>query len=196
MRLTRHRQFFSQENGSLTRHTRSGFSLVEVIAVLLLLAMLAGTAALAMEGRAQQSRAEDILAALTKIDQHARHHAAASGDPITLTIDTQTDTLTLTAQTDTGPVHLDTYTLPGATQIKQAWLLRHHQQVSRPQTVIAYRPNGSSPTFGLTLQHEHPHESPTTTEMLFAGLSGQQTIFDDENHLQDILAPLTGHNAD
>lgn len=174
---------------------RRGFTILELSVVLALMAIMVGVATVSMNGRLRGAHADQALEAVRALDHRARHDARTGPGEITLRLDTRAGKVGVADHRDDETV-VDEYILPEGLVIEDAWVLLDARLVRRKTLSIPIGPHGTSATYGLTIRSEDEDGGHTTNALLVAGVSGQFTVFNDEDEVLDILSQAAGHDAD
>lgn len=161
------------------RESRLGaqaFTLIELTAVLVILALLSAAAVVTFGVPLQRARSADAVASLRSFDAYARQAAGRFNRPSQIIIDLDRQMLTRTAA---EPLHL-----PQVLRIAEVRLAAHRQ--TSGQVKIPCSAAGLTPSYGLHLTGPE-----TDRWILVAGLSGQITEIDDERSLDNLLRALS-----
>jgi len=176
------------------RDAGRGFTLVELAAVLVLLAVIGGTAALSLRGLGQVARTEDVVERLAAWDRQCRLLAMQSGQPVRMTVDLEDATLTRAWQSDRGDREPSGWALP------RGYRLEALEQETRiagsgvDDRRVTFSPAGHSPSYALGFTDPRGRRG----WFFVAGLSGQWKVWDDKQPIDAILDELAaaGANAD
>ena len=157
---------------------RQGFTLLEILAVLTIMALMVGLAGYSLHGVLHRATHQQTLDAFIAFDAAARDRASRAGRPIRLDFEAQRvvaawqKTRGVSGQSDlhagafpTG-YHITMRALGGAPDRNR----------------LAINAQGRSPSYRVKV------EAPdgTTRWIVICGLSGQAKVFDDENVVDDI----------
>lgn len=196
---------------------RRGFTIIEVMAVVVLIGVLAGMAALSMINDARRATRQDVIARLTDADATARLAAKRLG-PTTLRIDLDQQKLWLVTPDPTTreprPGHVMRLA-PDYRITEVAWVdpqpadarnARPRQTLTHDAGTVElpYSGEGMTRTYVLRLQGpgidpdtgEQAPERERTTWLLFSGLTGQTVINDEPETIDNLLALLTRTRPD
>lgn len=153
---------------------RRGFTLIEVMLVLLIAGLLAGAATLRLTHSLQQRTIEDVVEQVWQLDELARTRALRSGEPVVLHWDLERQIMWL------GEEHTTAWAKTVFSKVK---LTTVHVPRQR-DTVIRYGSSALSNSFAVAI------EDPTGNRrlLLVCGWSGQKQLVQDEKKALDILA--------
>ena len=157
-----------------------GFSLVELIAVLLIISIVAGAVMLRVQGPLHSTQMRDVIDQVRNFDLPTRSYALEQDRPVHLVVDLAAGEL---SRTDTQGTQLlgEPLKLPLGCRI--ARLLVRGEDVSTGSIAIGFSRLGLSPSYAVLL------EGPGNRRqwILVAGLSGEIVEIDDEQEVQNIL---------
>ena len=165
------------------------FTLVEVIAVIAVLGLLAGATAWSMADDVRQSSLNDAVDRVAHIDRSARAASIRFGQPGELVMDMQQQTLTRSlgrgfAVTEAHPVHID-----GPATVDRVLILSHRRPIvertEHDTARITYTAAGRSRSYAVRVSLGANH-----TWLLVAGLTGHVTRLDDLDDPQSLLNEL------
>ena len=166
----------------MTRITmkRFGFTLIEIIAVIAIMAILSGAAVLSLAHTASQHSFEAVQQELQQIDSLARSAARQGGHAQQIVFDLNNNAI-LWPQSDTG-TPLTMMRLPEADQLQ---VRTADDTISRGQVPIDYSPLGYSQTYALGLTRKDRSDW-----MIVAGLSGGVFWTTSNDHVDAIFQSL------
>jgi len=164
---------------------QSGFTLIEIAVVLVLMALLATVTAVSARGMIGGATQQEVLAQIQSLDAQARRHAQETGRSVSLELDTTTNRLTLTQDQQQRAVALAQYELPRGYTLGQAWRWRGDARDMQTRIAVTYDPHGVAPTWGVTLAGIG---SDQPTSLLVLGSTGQTTFWENDGQVQDILS--------
>lgn len=150
----------------------SGFTLVEVIACLIILGLISGVAVVSLRGLRERATLEDVIAKLEAWDRHSRDLSLHTGSILTITCDLDRGVLVRASDRDShdGEARL---LLPRRVQISEAWI-EGSGMATRGEAAWAYDTSGASPSYALKLT-----DSATGLRWLvFSGLTGHCSLVD------------------
>lgn len=170
-----------------------GFSLVELMVVLTILALAATLAAVSLAGPARTVARQDVLDRLVHEDELCRRHAQRHNVTMELLIDLDNQRLqrrivgehtAAAAQQTMAP-----WTLPQGYTVTNL-IIQGHGPVQR-QAAIHYAPQGRSLSFAIQIASPPDELNQRTRQwLLIAGASGQVVPLDDEEAVDRVFALL------
>lgn len=172
-----------------------GFTVMEVMVVLVLMALVSGTAALAMHQRLRRADQTQVVAALKVLDQRARYEAGVSDRAVSVVVESDGRSVVVVADADGRESVLDRCALPPNLRVQEAWVLQHGKRLERDPLMVGFARDGSGPTYGLTLTIEASGGEKERIAVVFIGACGQMLVFEDEDEVLDILSAVTRHDA-
>ncbi len=171
---------------------RSGFTILELTAVLLLTALLTGVVVASLNGAQRAAGLREAVAMLREADAEARGLARDTGEAAALKVDVVKQQLR-TYPTADARRPMGTYRLPPRVKLRGCQLQGEaaHRLGSREQ-VLRFDAGGAGPTYGLALSVEGESD----VYLVIAGVTGQFTEVKDEERMRSILAALPRGDAD
>jgi prepilin-type N-terminal cleavage/methylation domain-containing protein len=167
------------------RRPHRAFTLVEQIVVIVVIGLLAAAVAMSFSVPVAKVRAQDAVQAVRMLDEGARTQARRSGQAVQIVIDLSERTL---ARRDAAGETVFQVRLPSEIEIDR--LRSGAEDVSSAEAVVTCSPLGLTRTYAVHLR------GPGLDQWLvFAGLSGEATVIQDEATLDSIFAPTRGHDA-
>ena len=157
--------------------SKSGFTLIEMCAVLVLTALLMTAAFYSASSPRGKVDLDSALARLEKLDRMARLEAKRNGQA-RLHLDVDANRLEVTAVAKDERV-LTSCPLPSGIVLK---LPRSNVEEVREEQRVDYHGNGCSPTYGVEIA-----DGTLVKWILIAGDSGQVTLFDKRESLDAVL---------
>jgi prepilin-type N-terminal cleavage/methylation domain-containing protein len=182
---------------------RRAFTLIEVLAVVALLGLLAGATAWSLAGAAQRATFDEVAGRIAHADRMARFAGQRIGRPTVLTIDLDKQWLIRRIAREDGSVEtapalgvprdmrIERVVLAGEPRSGDMNTRRPGRHIDRGQVEIAYSTHGRSVTYGLRLEGEDD-----SRWLVFAGLTGQMTEIDDEDEVDNLFELLTSGRPD
>jgi type II secretion system protein H len=165
---------------SKSRTSSGGFTLVELVAVLTIVAIFAGAASLSLRGPRQAARLESAVERLTMVDRQLREHARHYGRSEQLTICPNTGRIAAVAhdgrKTPIAPFQLD------GRVIEQVAIGERRSDCD--EVTIDYTGQGRSATFAVRLRGPEGKSH----WLLFAGATGQMVRIEDEKTVEELLS--------
>ncbi len=163
------------------RKSRGAFTLIEMIAVMVILGVMAGAAALSFRPAIEEASARDAVEQVRFLDSTARHRAVRFGKTVEIVFDVSEDALVrregrkLEESLRVG--------LPGGYSIEQVNV--SGRGMFDGEAVVACSPQGKSASYAV-----HVVGPKLDQWLVFAGMSGQMSVLPgkDEATVLDILA--------
>ena len=161
---------------------RAGFTLIEIMVAVLLLALLASAVTLSFGAPLRRARAAQAVDQIRSIDSAARQAARRFNRPMTLSIDL-----------DSGELECRDSTRGGAAMFRAALPASHRieevrtpgQRVNGGGETLQISPGGYSRSYAIRLPGAW---------IMVSGLSGQLRVIDDENQIDSIFSALPPRN--
>ncbi|MCC7407059.1 MAG: prepilin-type N-terminal cleavage/methylation domain-containing protein [Phycisphaeraceae bacterium] len=170
-----------------------GFTLLELLAVLLLTGLLASVAVASLRAMRHIADLRQAVSKLVALDASARGEAASLGRPVQLLFNLD-EQVVQAIDVAVEPHRLvDQVTLNGALRIER--IVTPDQSLSAGQIALPCTPGSSShaaltPSYALRIVDDPGHTSnPREQWILVAGLTGQVTTPIDENTVTQIFNP-------
>ena len=158
--------------------TSSGFTLLEVMLAVLVLALLTGLAAMSFRKPLEAAREREVVAQIRSADATARLESRRFSRAVELVIEPETSEIERR-----GTDGHETF----RARIQRPYLIKAicigSRRTSSPE-VIRYSTSGLSRSFAV-----HVSGPQFDRWLLFAGLSGEVTEFADETQVQQVLSP-------
>lgn len=186
--MTRSAATYRSSHAGRRFYAWNGFSLIEVMAVLILMGLMAVGTVTVYRVRARGAGIDEVMGRLALIDTQARQSAARTGEDLILQYDLNTGTVVITDQS--GEVERTLYVLPDGFRFER--LASSGTQLSSGITRIKVTPQGISPSYAVRLSAVDDQSA----TQLFAGLTGQATCYDGKNGWHDVSVTLSSLNAD
>jgi prepilin-type N-terminal cleavage/methylation domain-containing protein len=193
---------------------KKAFTLIEVMAVVLLLGLLATAVVLSMADEVQLARRTDVIDRLSHEDRLARLAARRTGSASVLRFDLDRQRLWRVDYVANEERLTHSWSLPDAYRIEQ--VLRpgagSADAVGRIQAAaettsgivdVTFSTDGYSETYALRLVHKTGSERRTaglqdveTIWLVFAGLTGQWTLIQNEDEVNNLFGMLAAPRPD
>lgn len=171
----------------------SAFTLIETLVVVVLLGIISTAAALTFRSSLQSAASTDAIEQIKYLDSTSRQRARHFNQPVQIIFDLANSTL---SRREGGKRNQDSFTasLPRGFSIDQINIAG--QSTFNGEISLTSSPAGFTPSYAAHLIGPNFDQW-----LLFAGLSGQLTLINDEQTVQDILAPTrqgpkSGRNTD
>jgi prepilin-type N-terminal cleavage/methylation domain-containing protein len=159
-----------------------GFTLIEMVAVVLLMALLAVAATLSLTGRFRQVAMKEVIDQLARQDQLVRQQSRQSGQPMHLVLNLSDG---WARRQDTQEVKsAQPWSLPAGYRVLKIFLLG--QETNQGEVAIPYSPKGLSPSYILWLSGPNEQQR----QILVTGLTGQVLEVGDERQLKILCSAL------
>ena len=164
-----------EADGSLARSTsvRSGFTLIELIAVIVVLAIITSLAVMSFGGTIDRYKMVQAIETLEMFDAAARREARRAEQPLTATINASRGELTI-GITDR------TFRLPSRVEITD---FRTSRSGSRGLVRLPIASDGSSPTYAVQLTR-----GKIKRWFMVLGVSGQVVPIENEGDVNALLS--------
>ncbi|MCC5828824.1 MAG: hypothetical protein JJU36_05195 [Phycisphaeraceae bacterium] len=163
-----------------------GFSLIEVLAVLLLMALLGGLVHFTLRGKVAVDKIDEAGRELQFLDQTARARARRFDEPRNLLFDLSQNSVT-SAPIDDRQRRRSTVALGAGITIDAIWLV--DRPVRHGTLALPISGQGYSTSYGITLRMEH-RQTILTRYWMVVGLTGQWIPMNDQDALENTLASL------
>ncbi len=183
--------------------TRCAFTLIEVMAVVVLVGLLAGAAALSLAGQARYRTTQDVIDTLQSVDRNARFAAMRLGGTTRIRYDLSNQQVYNETTDDTGsstrspavafPVEyrIDRVLVSDVSATSGASRSTTGRALDYGTIDIELSPAGRSTTYAVRLSHEENKHW-----LIFAGLTGQVTQTDDEKEVNNLFTMLASGRPD
>ncbi len=161
-----------------------GFSLIELAAVLLIVAVAAAAVTLRTEGPLRRARMRDVTGHLAEFDSLTRVYARQHDRPLRLVVDLATGRI---SRSDERGNRIGTsYELPSGCTI--ARLVVPSEDITVGSMAISCSRGGFTPSYAMLIEDG----SGRRQWLLWAGLTGELVRIDDEKEVEDIFTSLGG----
>jgi prepilin-type N-terminal cleavage/methylation domain-containing protein len=167
------------------RRLHRAFTLVEQIVVIAVIGLLAAAVAMSFSAPVAKLRAQDAVQTVRMLDEGARMQARRSGKAVQIVIDLSDRTL---ARRDAAGETVFQAQFPSGVEVDR--FRSRAKDISSGEAVVTCAPLGLTRTYAV-----HVRGPGLDQWLLFAGLSGEATLINDEATLDSIFAPARGHDA-
>ena len=167
---------------------RAAFTLVEVVAVLVLLALLGVAGAVSLRSALQDAAVADAAAELRRQDQLLRDYAVRTGRLAQLELDGSRRRVGC-VDAATGQAVGRSWEMPRGLDVR--WVVASTRGVPGDVTSIECSTRGQTPSYAVRLEGPGPKRQ----QWLVAGLTGQINVLRDEADATEIFALLPGAAA-
>lgn len=185
--------------GRKIRHVKAAaFTLVEVMAVVVLLGLAAAATAWSMAGEARQRASADAIDRIAHADGMARSAARRLGTPFVLRVDLERQQIVRASRPEGSATHaqhigpalrIDRVMIAQTSGVETA----EARVIERGSVEIAYSTAGACATWAARLVND---ETDKARWLVCAGLTGQMSVIDHDEQIEQILAMLTGSRPD
>lgn len=163
--------------------SRCGFTLIEVLAVVVVLAILASVAMFSVSGHVQHARLIRTADRLESLDRRARDEARRQSAPGQLLWDTRQGVAQIAfARAEDSPVATRRVSLGGGLEFSE---FRIDGARGLGRQVVDVSPNGQSDTYAVRLSAPNG----AALWLVTLGLTGQHLRLDSEDDVRALLAP-------
>lgn len=157
-----------------------GFTLLEMTAVLMVMALVAAAVTLSLAATQRRAGAADAVEELIRFDLLARHYARHQGRPVRLAVDLRANRLLRAEDGQDGQDKETACPLGASFTLGEVVVAGKH--IDQGRTALWVSDRGYSPTYALRL------DGPSLRRwILFAGPTGQASVFDDEKEFLQTL---------
>ena len=165
-----------------------GFTLIELVLVLLVLAILSSAVVVRLHSPARNAQWEDLLSAVGDYDAMTRARARQQDGAMRLIVDLSGGRLYRAAPDETKPSGA-VLAIRDGRRIERIRL--GEETVRRGEVAIACSPQGLTPTYAIRLVDDQGRQA----WLLTAGLTGQVTVFNDDETFEQTWQTLFGDDA-
>lgn len=164
---------------SSSNRRRTGFTLVEITAVILIAALIAGAVTLNTVGPRRITELRDVVERVGRFDALSRAYAENTGTDVRIVVDTDLDEISRVGARGTDN-HGRPLRLGGDWDIAAVRVFG--REPIRGRAVIPCSSAGLSPSYALLLEGPGGR----SRWLLVAGLTGETTACENEDEIQDI----------
>jgi prepilin-type N-terminal cleavage/methylation domain-containing protein len=159
---------------------RNAFTLIETLAVIALMAVLAAAVTVSLAGAARAARVEDVAERFVAFDRSTRDVARQFGRTPALRFDLNRGTVhRLDGEREPAPLHL------GGDGVRVTRVICRGRDSGSGEVLVRCSAMGQTPSYAVRLTGRSGE-----CWVAFAGLTGQALVVRDEREVQDILAPV------
>ncbi|MHB8974538.1 MAG: prepilin-type N-terminal cleavage/methylation domain-containing protein [Pirellulaceae bacterium] len=168
---------------------KAGFTLLELLVVLVIMALLTALVAVRLQGPYQSARLEDALQRVAFVDSQARAHAREFSTSCQIVFQLDRGRLYSQGPGSDSARHCE-FSLPGSLRIER--LLTSQMELGSGTGCIDISARGTAVTYALCLATSQG----THRWLLFAGLTGRVAYPKDEIHVQQLFELLQASGTD
>ncbi|WP_339911638.1 prepilin-type N-terminal cleavage/methylation domain-containing protein [Symmachiella dynata] len=170
------------------RPTSWGFTLVELLVVIVVIGLLASLAMTRLGGVTNRARLQAEVARISALDSALRTQAARRAEPATLRLDLETGLIERLSGSDERMSR--SVELGRTVQISR--VLTAMRETNGGRITVDYSRQGSSETFAIELTSTGGE----VTWLMFAGLTGQVTQMEEQRDVERIFQALRAAGVD
>ncbi len=172
---------------NFSSHHAMGFSLIELAAALVVVALVAGMAALSLAGPYRAARMEEVVDQIRGFDAASRDYAQRWNRPVRIEFNLDDAVMRRLSGGEDKPLGTP-LSLPRGFGLERAVLLEDDDRGggSAHEWVIPCSARGWTPSYALVVLGP----SRDRKVLVFAGMTGQLTVLDHDKELNDVLATL------
>jgi prepilin-type N-terminal cleavage/methylation domain-containing protein len=170
----------------MRRQGRYGFTLIETLAVLALLAIMTAAVAASLGGARRAADLDGVAERFIEFDRGTREVAKRLARPSELRFELNRGTV---SRLDGGEKHPTPFVF-GA-DVRAARLIVRGESMGYGDVAVPFSEHAHSPSYAVLLAGNAGQRW-----VAFAGLTGQALVLRDEHQVQDILSPPAGARAD
>lgn len=168
------------------RSIPSGFTLYELVAVMVVVAIIAGTVAISVRGHVSNAQLEAFLERLETFDARGRAEARRLNQSIRLAFDSTDRRISQMIGDDVYAATRRSYAVPRGVEIARIKTTRQESEGGVLQ--IAVSPLGQTDTYALRLEAS----SGRSVWLVVLGASGQCLRIEKENEVEEIFSLQRG----
>jgi prepilin-type N-terminal cleavage/methylation domain-containing protein len=164
--------------------SRRAFTLIETLAVIALMAILAAAVTVSLAGAARAARVEDVAERFVAFDRSTRDVAKQFGRTPALRFDVNRGTVhRIDGDREAAPLRL-------GGEVRVTRVIARGRDAAYGDVIVRFSALGQSPSYAVRLTGQNGERW-----LAFAGLTGQALVVRDEREAQDILSAVTGEAA-
>lgn len=176
---------------SISQNLSRGFTLLELMAVLAVMALLSAVVSLSLASVSERTTLQDAVGAITDMDRSMRNECTEFSREGKLRFDPDNGRITRIAHRDGEEVDVESYRLPESLRLNKVWTRDQEspRRHSRP-VVIRCDTHGRSPTYAISIHANTPESNEPKPGVIFvvAGLTGQVQECEDESQIIELFA--------
>lgn len=178
-----------------------GFTLLELMVVLTLMALLTGVISVSLGSISKQTTVRDTVGVVTNMDRSMRDECTEFNRDGEIRIDVELGRITCVSYREGEMVKTESYQVPNTLLIEKVWIQGQGNQANQNGVrVIPCDSRGHTPTYALSIRPHRNIDSGTEAVLpgagVVAGLTGQVQECQDETQIDDLFESLAGRNAD
>lgn len=159
------------------------FTLIEVVAVLVLVGLLATAVSFTFADRHAAVRIEDLADQLVYLDGVTRSYAKRFGRPVAMRIDLNRGQIERLGTSDGGQAK-SLYAIPKSFSIER--IVTGTGSIERGEIIVSYSAQGLTDSYGIVISSD---QSRSNRCVLVLGFSGQAIVAQNPEQLEEMLAP-------
>lgn len=165
----------------------AGFTILETMAVVLIIGLLAGAVMIKPTGWFQSARLDDAVDRVVFMDRLARELAEQPGQSVELVFDLETGGIVrrLAGAPPDQSEGRHRIALPNGYSIQRMRI--RNTAITHRHAVVRYNPQGSAPTYALRIVGPDDQAA----WLLVAGLTGDAMLLENTNEVEHVLEKLT-----
>jgi len=177
---------------------RRAFSMIELLAVLVILSLLGSFIAVSVSGALHQRDLDDVRKSVIHIDRLLRWHARDLGRETVLEIDIDTQTLTVLWPTEPSAFRDETAIvaqlhLPEEVELERLWINGSARDRGAGSAMrVRCTAEGLAESYALGIKDMNG----MTLHLLFAGLTGEVVEMEDEHEVEAMFVALRRLHTD
>jgi prepilin-type N-terminal cleavage/methylation domain-containing protein len=161
---------------------RSGFTLLEILLVVMILATVLGVAAATMVGPVRKARTIQAFDRLENVDRYTRTVARRDNTPYRITFDRKKRIIESRSVLETNKRNIRVWPMPSGTELRHYYDARGSSNLSKYEVLVAA--NGTSPSYAVAVAGREGGKHWIVT----FGLSGKQIRVEDDSDVASIFS--------
>lgn len=174
---------------------RGGFTLIELTAVLLIMALLSMVVGLSLASVGKQATLRDTVSVLTDLDRSMRVECVDYDRTGVLRFDLEGNRVVLSIQRDGEAVDVQAHALPVGTRFE--WVRLADGKITPQRSTSVLVPcddRGQTPTYAYAISTDNPQHTEPQVRVV-AGLTGQVQEMKNESQVTDLYIMLSSDDA-